>query len=239
MDTHGLIESRNIDLWNALSGIHEIEIQREKRIDYLAYSKNGKTIIYVPFDNIDSASFTHELLHVYLRTKKVFIGGGLTLSIKGSQILSEIFSDKLIEHLGNCLDHIKMLPEFIRLGYEPNEFISDSLVNKLTDEEVLKIKNHFVTNLFFKKVYNASAIDLYIGKYFAVLACPNKTFDYTIQLNKLKAINQELFQILEKFITAWINFDYEDDDPIRGSYHILLFDFINSLENWTHGKVIK
>ncbi len=106
MDTNGLIDNRNLELWNSLRMVHDIEIRKEKRPDYLAFSKNSKTIIFVPFDNVDPASFTHELLHIYLRTKKVFIGGGLTVSIKESEKLSRIFSDNLIDHIGNCLDHI-------------------------------------------------------------------------------------------------------------------------------------
>jgi hypothetical protein len=35
--------------------VHDIEIRKEKRPDYLAFSKNSKTIIFVPFDNIDPA----------------------------------------------------------------------------------------------------------------------------------------------------------------------------------------
>jgi len=125
MDTNGLIDNRNLELWNSLLTIQDIEIRREKRPDYLAFSKSGKTIIYVPIDYLDTASFTHELLHIYLRTKEVFIGGRLTLSIKESEKLSKIFSDNLIDHFGNCLDHIKMLPEFLNLGYNERDFLSD------------------------------------------------------------------------------------------------------------------
>lgn len=239
MDTTGLIDNRNLGLWNYLIMVHDIEIRKEKRPDYLAFSKSGKTIISVPYDNIDPASFTHELLHIYLRTKEVFIGGGLTLSIKESGILSRIFSDNLIEHIGNCLEHIKMLPEFLDLGFNENDFLSDYSVNKLTDEEILKIKRHYTTTILFKKVYNASAVDFFIGKYFAASSCPNKSYDYQSQLKELEKIDPDLFQILETFLNDWKSFDYNDTDPITGSYHSLLFDFIENLEKWTNGKTIK
>lgn len=239
MDTNGLIDNRNLELWNSLKTVYDIEIRKEKRPDYLAFSKSCKTIISVPFDNIDTASFTHELLHIYLRTKEVFIGGGLTLSIKKSEKLSRIFSDDLIDHIGNCLDHIKMLPEFLNLGFDEKDFLSDYSANKLTDEEILKIKKHYTTTILFKKIYNASAIDFFIGKYFAANSCPNKSYDYQSQLNKLEKIDHELFQILETFLISWKNFDYNDTDPIKGSYHLILFDFIENLEKWTEGKTIK
>jgi hypothetical protein len=182
MDTKGLIDSRNIELWTALSKVREISIKREKQNIYSAYSIDNKTTIYVPIDGNDPASFTHELLHVFLRTKKVYIGAGLQISIKESKVLSKIFSDNLIEHIGNCLDHIKMFPLFVNLGYEPDKFLSDYSENKLTNNEILCIKKHFFTRFFKKVLYNKTAIDFYIGKYFAAISCPNTTFDYTSQL---------------------------------------------------------
>ena len=239
MDTNGLIDNRNAELWNSLRTVHEIQIRKESRADYLVFSKNDKNIIYVPIDNADTASFTHELLHIYLRTRKVFIGGGLSLSIKNSEKLSTIFSDKLIEHIGNCLDHIKMLPEFIRMGYDECEFLSDYSVNKLTNDDVLKVRNHYTKSIFFKKVHNASAINFFIGKYFAANCCLNKSFDYQEQLIELRKIDFELFLILEKLLTNWKNFNYTNTDPFTGGYNSLLHDFIDHLEKWACGKIIK
>lgn len=239
MDTKGIIDNRNLELWNSLRKVHAIEIRKEKRPDYLAFSKSGTTIISVPIDNLDTASFTHELLHIYLRTKEVFIGGGLTRTIQESEKLSNIFSDDLIDHIGNCLDHIKMFPEFIKLAYNENDFLSDYSVSKLTSEEISKIRKHYTTNILFKRVYNASAIDFFIGKYFAAYSSPNKSYDYRQQLNELKKIDADLFKILEAFMSDWNKFDYNDKDPVTGSYHSMLFDFIENLEKWTDGKTIK
>jgi hypothetical protein len=239
MDTNGLIDNRNLELWNSLRTIHEIEIRKATLSDYLAFTISGKTTIYVPFDNLNTASFTHELLHIYLRTKEVFIGGGLSLSTRESVKLSRIFSYDLVKHIGNCLDHIKMLPEFLKLGYNENDFISDYFVNKLTSDEISKIKKHFKTKIMLKTVYNASAINFFIEKYFAANSCPNKSYDYQTQLNKLGKIDPDLFQILESFLNDWKNFDYNDLDPITGSYHIFLFKFIRNLEKWTDEKSIK
>jgi len=239
METLGLLDNRNLSLWDTLTSVQDIEIQKEKRVDYLVFSKNDKSIIYVPFDNINASSFTHELLHIYLRTKQVFIGAGLKNSIKENKVLSRIFSDKLLEHVGNSLDHIKMFPEFIRLGYSRDEFLSDFSVNKLTDESLSAIRKHFTAKRFFKKVYNSTAIDFFIGVYFAANACPNESFDYKKQLIELKKIDSDLFQILDNFLNAWINFDYNDTDPITSSYHTFLFQFVGDMENWTNGKTIK
>jgi|WetSurMetagenome_2_1015567.scaffolds.fasta_scaffold06539_2 hypothetical protein len=240
MDLKGLIDSRNNDLWNTLSKAREINIQREKVSTYSAFSKGNKTTIYVPLDNNDPGSFTHELLHIFLRTKDVYIGAGLQNSVKESKVLSIIFSDQLIEHIGNCLDHIKMYPEFLKLGYNPEEFLSDYSENKLTNDEIQNIKKHFIRPGFFKKaIYNKSAIDVFIGKYFAAISCPNKTFEYSSQLTELSQIDPDLYNILDSFITSWKSFDFNDKDPITSGYQTILYDFIESLENWTIGKTIK
>jgi hypothetical protein len=56
---------------------------------------------------------------------------------------------------------------------------------------------------------------------------------------ELKNIDFDLFHILDTFLNDWKNFDYEDTNPITGSYHSLLFDFIENLEKWTNGKTIE
>ncbi len=132
-----------------------------------------------------------------------------------------------------------MLPEFISLGYNERDFLSDYYVNKLTTDDISKIKRHYTNSILFEKFYNASAVDFFIGKYFAAKSCPNKSYDYQSQMKELTKIDLELFQIIETFLTEWKKFDYNDTDPIAGSYHSFLFDFIENLKKWTEGKTIK
>jgi hypothetical protein len=237
MNTEGLIDHSNIDLWNSLNSIHEIEIRTGSQNGYSTYSIYNKSTIYVPENNFNSSYFTHELLHVLLRAKKVFISGALKQSIQDHQVLSKIFSKKLLEHIGNCLEHIKMLPHFLKLGYNVEYFIEDYSENKFTEEEILKLKALFITNESGKYIYNPSGVRLYIGKYFAIIACPNISIDYSKQLNELNNLDPELFQILKKFSDSWENYDYENDDPITGGYNDFLIEFITRLNEWTKGKI--
>lgn len=237
MTTEGLIDERNIELWTLLTNNFDIEIVKEIREDYLVYSIDNKATIYIPVDNINSSSFTHELLHVFLRLKHIFIGAGLTMSVKGNSILSRILSDKLLEHIGNCLDHIKILPLYLDLGYENSDFISDFDTNKLPDSEILNIKRNYCTTINFKKYYSKSAVDYFIGKFFAAVACPNEDFNYKEQLSRLKKIDTELFEILEFFVIEWRNFDLDDDSPLN-SYHTIEYDFVCNLESWAKKKTI-
>lgn len=238
MDTVGLVDDRNINLWEALNTTYEITIQREKRDTYAAFTQNGKATIYVPLDKRDPASFTHELLHIYLKTKEVYIGGALKLFVTQDPTLSKILSENLLEQIGNCLEHVKMLPKFLEMGFKSQDFISDYSVNKLNQQEIRALKKHFKTRALFKKYYNSSAIDLYIGKYFSARACPNKLFNYENGLQELKGIDIELFQILETFNRDWDKYDYNDRDPVTRDYHDFLSDFVNGLIKWTSNKTI-
>ena len=230
MDTNLLIDNRNKDLWAEINKVQDIDIHLVDGTIYSVYTKSGKSTIYVPKNKIKPASFTHELLHIYLSTKKVFIGGSLKLSIKGNPNLSRIFSDNLLEHIGNCIEHIKMLPIFLSLGFERKCFLSDYSTNKFTAQELEAVKNHFCKY----GLYHSSTIDLFIGKYFATKSCPDNSKDYTNQLKELQSINNELYLILDKFLIAWNNFDYNND----GDYHSFVFDLVNELDNWTIGKLI-
>lgn len=231
----GLIDNKNINLWKEVCKAYEIVIQKEDRIDYAVWSENEKSVIYVPENNLSSSSFTHELLHIYLKTKKVFVGGGLTLSVKENLSLSKIFSEDLLDHISNCLEHTKMIPIFLDLGYKIDEFISDYHENKLTNENLSILRSCFKLPSTFSAKYNAACIDYYIAKYFAAKACPNPVFDYYLQINELKHIDPDLFNILESFWESWINYDY---DELHSSYHSFLFDFTDGLERWVEDKVI-
>jgi hypothetical protein len=233
MDINSNFDSRNIKLWSRLSSQYEIDVRIKKCKDYQLFLKGKNAIIDVPSDNINSASFTHELLHIYLASKGVYISGGLKYSIKENKKMSKIISEKLIDHIGNCLEHIKMLPEFLNLGYDKSEFISDYSVNKLTFDEINKLKNNFKASFLFMTIYKSCCIDFYIGKYFAVSSCPNNNYDYQKQLIELKSIDKELFDILETFLTNWKKYDYNDN---LLSYSSFLSVFLHDLNIWIDNK---
>ena len=237
MITEGLIDNRNIELWNLLNNKFEIEIIKEIRNDYLVYSIDNKATIYVQIDNINSSSFTHELLHLFIRSKKVFISSALALGVKGNKILSKIMSDNLLEQIGNYIDHIKTLPIYLELGYENSEFISDFNVNKLTDNDIMNIKKNYCTTKNYKKYYSKSAVEYFIGKFFAAVACSNEDYNYKEQLIKLKKIDNELFDILEQFVYIWREFNINEEGPLN-SYQTIEYNFVCNLESWAKKKTI-
>lgn len=230
-----LLEDRNISLWRTLQKTENIFIMVGKYDSYGVYSVNKKHTIYIQQDNLHSASFTHELLHIYLFQQNVYVGGILTLEAYSDINLQKIFSNELLDHITNSLNHLKMLPIFLDLGYNVDEFISDYNVDKSNNPNFDLIKQYFTFNHSGKKVYLDKAIDCYIGCYFAAKSCPNKTFDYTELYKDLKTIDENLIAILDIFVHEWSEYDYEDKSS---SYRTSVINFMKNMKEWCGNKQI-
>ena len=235
-----MLDSRNIELWDNLNSIWDIRVEVGDFANYEVFTKNKASVIYVPAKQINAPSFAHEMLHIFLQTKDVRIGNCISLSIKEKPHLENVMSESLIDHIGNYLAHIKMLPIFIQMGYDRSEFLSDYHVNKLNDTDIHDIKMNFIKKSFwgcarFNKIY----IDFYIGKYFAAKSCPNVDFDYSKGLNELRTINTKLYTVLDNLMSKWIDFDIAEIDNILSSkYFEMQFEFVDELERWLNRKRI-
>lgn len=129
-----LIDTRNEALWYEIVSKYRVEVKASPNSEYSCYSKSDTVTFFVPTNNYCPDSFTHELLHVYIRLKEVYIGSSLNLTISTDNTLRSIFNDRLLEHLINCLDHIKMLPMYLGLGFKREKFLLDYYDNKCTEK---------------------------------------------------------------------------------------------------------
>lgn len=236
MLTDGLIDARNINLWNLLKETNDIVIIRESRSDYMVETGNGKCLIHVNMDYLDPSSFAHELLHIDININGGSVTGGLKRNIMCSDSVAPILSENLLDHIGNCLEHFKMLPKFLSLGYNQDEFIQDSSTDKLTEEDIEVIKHFYVSYTANQKYYNAEIVDGYIGKYFAASSCTSTNCNCKLRLPMLKEIDPALYSILQSFLDEWSIFNYEIDE-FGLSYRPLIVAFISNLETWAFGKV--
>ena len=232
----GLLDSRNSSLFEELKKNYEIEVELVNHTnDYGCYSINNTSTIYVPKSNICTDSFTHELLHVYLRSKEIFIGARLKRLIQPSRTLSIIYLEPLLEHIGNCLDHIKMLPIYIDLGFDKRKFLVDYESNKCTIQEVDQIKRYWKQGI----IYNAQVIEFYLEKYFAAKACPNENIDYENSLKGLNQIDEKLFSINEELIQRWIEMKIDSQDILEDDYKKIVGDYLDKMEDWAKSKIIE
>jgi hypothetical protein len=231
VDISKLIDKRNESLWDEINSKYQVDLQPSSNSEYACYSKSNTVTFFVPTDNYCPDSFTHELLHVYIRLKEVYIGSNLILRINSSRVLQRVFNDRLLEHVSNCLDHIKMLPVYLGMGFGKDKFLLDYYDNKCTDYELANIKRYYKNG----NRFNSQAVETFIGKFFAVKADPNDSYDYLSCLTKLKKIDEKLYKTLDDFVISWQNYDLDSTD-IFNSYRNLVDKLYEELKAWMTNK---
>jgi hypothetical protein len=232
-----LVDSRNIHLWQQMNKKFNIIIRESFEPNYSVniqkkkIFRKTKVFIYVLSSDLCPASFTHELLHLYLSSMKILIGDDLIEIIFKNNNLYRVFSRDLRNHVSNCLEHIKMLPLYSDLGYANEKFISDYSINKMTPEEMANLEFRFSNILLLDR----GSVDLYIGKFFAMKACNNTSIDYENCYLTMKNIELKLFNILDEFWLSWIKYDVT---KTKNNYNPLLNKFTTDLDFWISSKRI-
>ncbi len=228
------IDERNKELWEKLNESYNVEIKPSSNQEYSCYTINNSAIVYVDYNNISKDSFTHELLHIYLKQKEFYLGSSIKLTLQQSNILSRILSPPLVEHIGNCLDHLKIFEIYKELGFDEKEFLLDFNVHKCTAFELANLKTNFKN----KKNINPYSIDEFIGKSIAMLCDPNIGNAYSHQIAEFKKLDIELFDVVAKLVNETKEFDIESTD-IFNSYKDIAQRFYTRLVKWIHKNKIK
>ncbi|QJD81636.1 hypothetical protein [Spirosoma rhododendri] len=146
--------------------------------------------------------------------------------------LRPLLSEELLEFLANALDHLKMLPLFLDLGYEPRQFIADYALDKGSDQLILPITKAFL----FKGHYSKIAFDAYIGRYFAIIACPNPEHNYGRALKQLKNLDADLYAISEKFAQNWKVLNPAEAGHEQEGRILIAYPFVEELNEWVTNK---
>jgi hypothetical protein len=220
------LDHRNSALWEDLNAHFNISLAANES-NYGIYTKSRDAVIYVPNQLPCKDSFTHELLHLLLDKKEIYITGSLIHDF-ANPVFEGTFRDDLAEHVGNCLNHVKMLPLYLELGFKRENFIADYHQRKFIDEEAALSQFILPTPGHLWK----TAANLSVAKYFAAKACPNPAFDYTPQLAILEEAEPILYELLDTFWEKWKMFDIDNNDPISNNYHLLSYDFYVDLHSW-------
>ena len=226
-----LLDKRNIYLWNTLNEKFNIVLLESSEPNYINIVV-GKTVkIYIDKGNIDPSSFTHELLHIYLSSKGLKIVDDFYNKIDSHPKMPIIFSDELKNHIGNCLAHVLMLPIFLKMGYENSDFISDYQVKKMNSDLMTYLKKEY----FKAGSYSGKVVDFYIGKFFAMKACNNKSHNYSKYYNIMGKLDSKMHRLLNEFWDDWQTFDIENPDD---NYDEIFDYLIDDLDSWIKNKRI-
>ena len=227
MQTNNYIDKRNQQLFKALHLLIKIEKHEGNHV----YSKitEKQLTIYIPQSGGSIQLVTHELLRAYLIKNGINITAVLKERLRHEPLLHWTLNENLMEQIGQELEHMKMLPIYLSMGFERELFDEKYYMPCCSPISVQLIECGLK-----KKIPASASIDLFIKKYFAMRCCINPDFVYKDYLQTLKLINEELYQVLERFYNKWTSADIAS---LAHSYRPLATEFIHELGLWAIKQV--
>ena len=226
-----LIDDKNTDLWKELGEIYEFELIASPEQNYMSKVSGKTATISIYGNDLSSALFTHELLHIYLKSKNVRIVEDFYKALENSEKINSLFSQGLKEHVTNCLEHELMLPLFLKMGYEKRLFQSDFNEPKMNKKMLSILLERYKNN----DVYDREAVDFFIGTFLAMRSCKNKSFNYHKYYIAFQKLDIGLYDLLSEFWLDWKTYDFED---VEDDYDKILEFFIVDLNAWISEKTI-
>lgn len=221
MNIENYIDERNLAIWTKLNAIYEIELiynrtESSWRIKMEIESKSAKII--TPTRKLQIASFTHELLHLYLAEFGMSTDKEILYSIYGEKSFNILTKNGLFGKIHNFCSHKKMYPYFVEMGFPENSFIQKpakfSFISYYLTKRQLKQKNE-------------NGITDYIGFTISLMnnmGETNKEYNQK-KLIKLKQMEPSLYEIIERFDQNWDNsIEFDLVTPFK--------KFDSELENW-------
>lgn len=230
IDHTRLIDLRNNDLFEKVQSKFELNFEPSYNGEHSTYTIGNSITFYIPVDVYSTDQFTHELLHAYIDYHEAYIGSNFKNTIWQSNILKQIIDLNLAEHITNSIAHTLMLPIYLERGFERSMFLLDYFEFKTEPGFIGQIARYYKQGA----QYNLSAIRNFIGKFFAFKCDPNPTFNYDTELQQLKKIDPQLYQILQNYFLRWADYDFTAD-PLS-EYRKINSDFYANLKPWMSGK---
>lgn len=226
-----LIDERNINLWNELNERFEFILLESPETNYMSKLDVDTATICIYKNDINPAHFTHELLHIYIKFKGFEIVSDFHKIIEDNPDIHYFFSTELKSHVTNCLEHHLMLHKYLEMGFENRYFICDFKEKKMNNNLLSALQERYKVN----GLYDREAIDFFIGKFFAMKTCNNKSFNYSKYYKAFMRLDKKLFKLLTDFWSDWETFDLNEPDD---NYDEILEYFIEDLNDWKTNKKI-
>jgi len=215
------LNNQNIELWNQLNSQFDFRlIYSDKEISWRVNTESNPIEIYTSSKTPNIASFTHELLHVYIESKGMSSSKDVLHSIFGSDSFQILTTKALFAKIHNYCSHTKMFPYFIKMGFAENLFLSDRISINILDYNILKV-------MFSVKKTGAMAVTDFIGNTMALFNDNDlANRKYTLKsIANLQKLNFSLFKIVEDFNIQWRN-----SEDLNLALYFKEFD--NALNKW-------
>jgi len=226
-----LLDTRNADLFNVMAQQYNLEIKEAEKPGYATSFDERDVTIEVDMEDLNPHSFTHELLHIYLKSQDVMIAEDIKKWVKKNISVSDIFSASLQEHLGNCLEHEKMLPLYLERGFRNDRFVRDFNKKVMEEDELQELQQKYEQ----EGIYNRDLVDNYISKFYSMKTSNNPEYNYYDFFKAFEIIDPQLYRSLDSFWEAWLQFRLEDP---KEKYQSSLDNLFSNLVKWKKEKSV-
>lgn len=201
VDVTDYIDRRNAALWQEVKSSVHVRIEPSTEPNYGCYWESNDSVIIYVTSTPDPASFAHELLHNKLVIDGLRAGGFFRTVIQQNNVLGSILTKGAIDHVTNCMEHVKMLPYFLSLGYANEDFLSDYRKSRMNSLWLLFIKYQL---LYGNRRWAFAQI---ICSVIAMMSDNNPSHEYSNYYRRIAAFAPELFSAISDFWDAWLAYD--------------------------------
>ena len=212
------VDDRNLALWNKLNSIYEIGIIDTYAHYELKYQDGSKQVIIFTDNKYNKGIFTHELLHLNLRSI-----GLNSLSMYASLMnYHKTYIIQALISLLNCIEHILFFDDFLDMGFTSNQFVMDYDTSSYTEANFLSVK--LAKNGSDKNLYTVYFLSTQITMYSEEYSGQ----DRTAFLQKLKNIDPKMFSVGLKLYGEIIDFEIKESkhNDNQGRFNKMILQYL-------------
>jgi hypothetical protein len=157
MKFNNSVDNKNQDLLNQLEELGvQIEFEHKPEFDNWAVQSRYKYAIVAPNREASPESLAHELLHIRMNIMGFLNTNTITDIFKSNNCR---FNTSELSTIQNILAHLKMLPEFVDMGYKVENFIANDGNEFFTTELLPAIMNFKLAFDVNKKIFVKQSIN--------------------------------------------------------------------------------
>ena len=182
--------------------------------------RRHKISIYYDINEPRPDYFAHELLHILIHKEGYVISRLIDKYVWNYPCVCRIWNRDFRNLIENIIDHDKMYPKYLDLGFNKYEFVRGFNERKCTVQEIQnEVINDFHPNL--------NTLSYITAKYFLMKGTFALNIDYSKELKLIYELSPKLFRILDEF---WNSLSQLNPPYSRKTQVDLVNEFFNNLE---------
>jgi hypothetical protein len=218
-----LLNDRTSPIWKSFRFKYKIELipEYDYSINIIERKfKRNKVSIYYNIYDPRPDHFAHEILHILVHKEGFVITKIIDQYVWNYPRVCEVWDRDFRNLIGNIIDHDKMYPKYLELGFEKSEFVGDYYERKCSVEEIRsEVELNFHPNI--------STLKYITAKYFLIKGTFDLSIDYTEDLKLLSELSPNLYFILDSFWTSLLNLSPQYS---RKNQESIVMEFFKNLE---------